>query len=46
MLRMAFTVSAYTKVTKPNMRFCWYGMRTSYIGPNMLLGPSMARQRY
>ena len=46
LLRMAFTVSAYTKVTKPNMRFCWYGMRTSYIGPNMLLGPSMAGQRY
>jgi hypothetical protein len=46
LLRMAFTVSTYMKVTKPNMRFCWYGMRTSCTGPNMLLGTSMVGQHY
>lgn len=33
---MSLTVSGKTKVTKPNIRFGWYGILTSCTGPNLL----------
>ena len=36
MERMNLTVSGWTNVTNPNIRFCWYGILTSCTGPNLL----------
>lgn len=34
--KICFTVSALAKVTKPNIRLCWQGIRTSCTGPKLL----------